>query len=94
MYDLCKGVYERNSIDDHCMIMISTVHYERDYNNAFWDYKQMVYGDGDIFKQFTKSIDVIAHELTHGITQYEAGLVYWDQPGALNEHMSDVFWLS
>ncbi len=92
-YDLFKNVYERNSIDDRGMKMISTVHYGRDYNNAFWDGKQMVYGDGDgdIFERFTKSIDVIAHELTHGITQYEAGLVYWDQPGALNEHMSDVF---
>lgn len=90
-YDLFKNVYERNSIDDRGMSIISTVHYGKEYNNAFWDGRQMVYGDGEIFNRFTKSIDVIAHELTHGITQYEAALVYWDQPGALNEHMSDVF---
>jgi Zn-dependent metalloprotease len=59
----------------------------------------MVYGDGDedlpeanrLFNRFTASIDVIGHELTHGVTQFEAGLVYWDQPGALNESVSDVF---
>jgi Zn-dependent metalloprotease len=92
-YDLYKTVYERDSIDDKGMCIESTVHYDRDYNNAFWDGRQMVYGDGDgdIFNRFTKSIDVIGHELTHGITEYEAGLEYADQPGALNESMSDVF---
>jgi Zn-dependent metalloprotease len=92
-YDLFKSVYERESIDDKGMCIESTVHYDRDYNNAFWDGRQMVYGDGDgeLFNRFTKSIDVIGHELTHGITEYEAGLEYADQPGALNESMSDVF---
>ena len=54
---------------------------------------QMVYGDGDgdIFQRFTKSIDVIGHELTHGVTQYEAALEYEGQSGALNESFSDVF---
>ena len=53
----------------------------------------MVFGDGDgeIFGRFTASIDVIGHELTHGVTQYTAGLRYAGQPGALNEHLSDVF---
>ena len=53
----------------------------------------MTYGDGDgvIFNRFTKSLDVIGHELAHGITQYEADLIYQAQPGALNEHFSDVF---
>jgi Zn-dependent metalloprotease len=71
----------------------STVHFGVDYDNAFWDGQQMVYGDGDgqIFERFTKCIDVIGHELTHGVTQYEAKLVYRNQPGALNESMSDVF---
>jgi Zn-dependent metalloprotease len=61
--------------------------------NAFWDGQQMVYGDGDgeIFERFTKSLDIIGHELAHGVTQYEAGLIYEDEPGALNEHFSDVF---
>jgi len=92
-YDLYKSVYDRDSIDDKGMCIESTVHYEKDYNNAFWDGKQMVYGDGDgdLFNRFTISIDVIGHELTHGVTEYEAGLEYADQPGALNESMSDVF---
>jgi Zn-dependent metalloprotease len=53
----------------------------------------MVYGDGDgvIFNRFTISADVIGHELTHGVTQYSAGLQYEGQSGALNESMSDVF---
>ncbi len=92
-YDFYMKVFERNSIDDRGLRLDSTVHYGRNYMNAFWDGQQMVYGDGDgeIFVRFTKSLDVIAHELTHGVTQYEADLVYEDQPGALNEHFSDVF---
>lgn len=92
-YDFFKKIYDRNSIDGFGLRLDSTVHYDRDFDNAFWDGTQMVYGDGDgvIFQRFTKSLDVIGHELTHGVTQYEAGLVYKNQPGALNEHFSDVF---
>lgn len=98
-YDLFKDVYGRNSIDGNGMALNSTVHYQTGYDNAFWDGKQMVYGDGDedlppaqrLFNRFTAALDVIGHELTHGVTQYEANLVYSFQPGALNESMSDVF---
>ena len=92
-YDFYQSVFQRNSIDDRGMRLDSTVHYRKAFNNAFWNGQQMVYGDGDgqIFQRFTKCIDVIGHELTHGVTQFEAGLVYQDQPGALNEHFSDVF---
>ena len=92
-YDLYLKVYGRNSIDERGMRINSTVHYGRHYDNAFWNGQQMVYGDGDgkLFNRFTIAIDVIGHELTHGVTQYEAGLDYQDQPGALNESMSDVF---
>ncbi|MGB8702967.1 MAG: M4 family metallopeptidase [Thermosynechococcaceae cyanobacterium] len=92
-YDLYHDVFERNSIDDRGLRLDSTVHYDRQYDNAFWNGDQMVYGDGDgrLFNRFTISIDVIGHELTHGVTQYEAGLIYQDQPGALNESFSDVF---
>ncbi len=71
----------------------STVHYSRRFDNAMWDGKQMVYGDGDgrIFNRFTVAKDVIGHELTHGVTQYTAGLGYSGQTGALNEHLSDAF---
>ena len=92
-YDLYYDIYERNSIDNRGMSIVSYVHYDVNYDNAFWDGSEMVYGDGDgeIFDRFTKCIDVIGHELTHGVTQYEANLAYSNQPGALNESMSDVF---
>ena len=69
------------------------MHYGTDYDNAFWDGTQMVFGDGDgvIFLPFTRSVDVIGHELAHGVTQYTSGLNYQDQSGALNESVSDVF---
>ncbi len=98
-YDLYLQSYGRESIDGNNMRLDSTVHYRQGYDNAFWNGQQMVYGDGDedspederLFNRFTKSLDVIGHELTHGVTQFTAGLVYRDQPGALNEHFSDVF---
>lgn len=98
-YDLFFDIFGRNSIDNKGLKLDSTVHYQKGYDNAFWDGKQMVYGDGDedlpaaerLFNRFTISLDIIGHELTHGVTQYEANLAYWDQAGALNESMSDVF---
>jgi Zn-dependent metalloprotease len=93
VYDFYAKIFGRNSVDNKGHRLDSTVHYDRDYDNAFWDGSQMVYGDGDgqLFNRFTISLDVIGHELTHGVTQFEAGLEYQDQPGALNESMSDVF---
>ena len=92
-YDLYDKVYGRNSIDGRGMRLDSSVHYSSGYDNAFWNGAQMVYGDGDgkLFTRFTKSLDVIGHELTHGVTAHEANLEYQDQPGALNESISDVF---
>jgi Zn-dependent metalloprotease len=92
-YDFYMNAYQRNSVDGMGMRLDSTVHYDQQYDNAFWDGQQMVYGDGDgtIFDRFTKCLDVIGHELTHGVTQFTAGLTYQGQPGALNESMSDVF---
>ena len=92
-YDLYEQVYGRSSIDGRGMRLDSSVHYGVGYDNAFWSGSQMVYGDGDgkLFVRFTKSVDVIGHELTHGVTAHEARLDYHDQPGALNESFSDVF---
>ena len=92
-FDLYSDVYGRNSIDDNGMDLIATVHYGNHYNNAFWNGAQMVFGDGDgtIFNRFTIAIDVMGHELTHGVTAATAGLQYHDQSGALNESISDVF---
>lgn len=85
--------YARDSLDGRGLPLLATVHYGRGYDNAFWDGDQLVFGDGDgvVFGRFTASLDVISHELAHGVTQYTSGLVYRGQPGALNEHISDVF---
>ncbi|MCX4525787.1 MULTISPECIES: M4 family metallopeptidase [unclassified Streptomyces] len=92
-YELFLKGFGRHSIDDAGLALDATVHYGEDYNNAFWDGQQMVFGDGDgdLFLDFTVSVDVIGHELAHGVTQYSANLVYRGQSGALNESMSDVF---
>ena len=95
-YDFYLQVLRRNSIDGRGMGIDSSVHYSKSFNNAFWNGRQMVYGDGDgkLFTGFTRALDVIAHELTHGVTQYAVpggGLVYDGQSGALNESVSDVF---
>ncbi|MFJ5955040.1 M4 family metallopeptidase [Paenarthrobacter sp. NPDC092416] len=90
---LYAEVFGRDSIDAVGLALDATVHYGNLYDNAFWDGKQMVFGDGDgeIFQRFTKSVSVIGHELAHGVTQFTAGLAYRNQAGALNESMSDVF---
>jgi Zn-dependent metalloprotease len=98
-YDLFYDIYGRNSLDNNGLKLDSTVHYQKGYDNAFWDGQQMVYGDGDedmppaerLFNRFTIALDVIGHELTHGITQFTANLAYWEQSGALNESFSDVY---
>ncbi|NHA70045.1 protealysin inhibitor emfourin [Phycicoccus flavus] len=90
---LWHEAYGRNSLDGKGLPLVASVHYGRDYDNAFWDGTQMVFGDGDgtIFLGFTRSVDVIGHELAHGVTQYTSGLNYQGQSGALNESVSDVF---
>jgi Zn-dependent metalloprotease len=92
-FDFYNTAYGRNSIDGGGLPLVATVHYSVDYDNAFWEGSQMVYGDGDqqIFKTFTGPLDVTGHELTHGVTQYSGGLDYNGQSGALNESVSDVF---
>ncbi|MFF8279224.1 M4 family metallopeptidase [Streptomyces lateritius] len=92
-FDLFLKAYGRNSMDGAGMKLLATVHYDRNYANAFWNGEQMVFGDGDdeIFLDFTVPVDVIGHELTHGFTQYTADLEYYSQSGALNESVSDVF---
>ena len=90
---LFKEVYGRDSYDDAGATVRATVHYQRRYDNAFWNGRQLVFGDGDgqTFDRFTKPVDVLGHELTHAVTEHTAGLVYEGQSGALNESVSDVF---
>lgn len=92
-YDYFRRVHGRHSIDGQGLGLRSTVHFGDRFNNAHWNGRQMIYGDGDgkYFHRFTASLDVVAHELTHGVTQYTAALGSSGQCGALAEHFSDVF---
>ena len=92
-YAFFSDVFGRDSIDGAGLVLRGLVHFGTSYNNALWDGEEMIFGDGDgvLFSGFTASLDVIGHELTHGVTQYEANLVYSRQAGALNESLSDVF---
>ncbi|GGR04276.1 metalloprotease [Streptomyces netropsis] len=92
-FELFLKVYGRHSIDDAGLPLNATVHYGENYDNAFWDGERMVFGDGDndLFLDFTIPVDVIGHELTHGVVQHTANLEYYGQSGALNESVADVF---
>jgi Zn-dependent metalloprotease len=92
-YDFYWETLRRNSIDDQGMPLNGHVHYGNRFNNAFWDGQRMVFGDGDgvVFNRLTISLDIMGHELTHGVTEKEAQLIYQDQSGALNESVSDVY---
>ena len=92
-YDLFSSRYGRDSLDDNGMTLRSRVHYQNNYNNAFWDGTQMTYGDGDgtTFVPLSQDADVVAHELTHGVTSNSSNLIYQNESGALNEAWSDIF---
>jgi bacillolysin len=92
-YNYYKTKFNRDSIDGAGMTLIATVHYGNKYNNAFWNGSQMVFGDGDgtTFSPFANALDVVAHELAHGVTERTANLTYSSEPGALNEAWSDIY---
>lgn len=90
-YDFYSLYHLRDSIDDIGMKLVSTVNYcpsssSCPYNNAFWNGSQMVYGQG-----YASADDVVAHELTHGVTEHESNLFYYMQSGAINEAFSDIW---
>jgi len=87
-YDFFASRFNRDSIDNAGMTLKSVVHYGNNYGNAFWNGTYMVYGD---FYGFANADDVIAHELTHGVTEHESNLIYAYESGAINESYSDVF---
>jgi Zn-dependent metalloprotease len=88
---LYADAFARSSYDAQGASVVVSVHYEQDYDNAFWDGTQLVFGDGDgtVFGSFTRPVDVLGHEFTHAVTQFTAGLTYQGQSGALNESVSD-----
>ncbi|OQR53398.1 bacillolysin [Bacillus sp. CDB3] len=92
-YDYYKNTFNRNSYNNSGAALYSTVHYGKNYNNAFWNGSRMVYGDGDghTFTSFSGGLDVVGHELTHAITETTSNLIYRKESGALNEAISDIF---
>lgn len=92
-YDFYSNFFNRNSIDNRGLKLEGFVHFGKKYLNAFWIENKMVFGDGDgiIFNGFTDELDVIGHELTHGVVEYSGTLDYKYQSGALNESIADVF---
>ena len=93
MYDFLARVFLRNSIDNRGMPIESSVHFGRGYANACWNGRQMIFGDGDgrLFGRFTGAVEVVAHELMHGVVQHSARLPYLGQSGAISEHLADAF---
>ncbi len=91
--DFYKNLFNRNSLDGSGMIINSFIHYSSAYNNAFWDGHEMIYGDGDgvMFTYLSGDLDIVGHEMTHGLVSSTANLNYQNQPGTLNESMADVF---
>jgi Zn-dependent metalloprotease len=93
--DFYKNTYNWFSVDNNGKSLVMNIHYQENFNNALWssDVDQMFFGDGDgsTLVNLTGALDVIGHELTHGVVEYTAALEYQGQSGALNEHIADVF---
>ncbi len=96
VYDYYQVKFGRDSLNNSGMTLTSSVHVGSNWANAAWYNNQMIYGDGDgsSLDDLTKSFDVIAHELTHGVTDFESDLLYQKESGALNEALSDIFGVS
>jgi len=87
-YNFYASQFNRDSLDNNGITIVSTVHYGYGYDNAEWNGEQMVYGDKS---DWPLADDVVAHEFTHGVTQYESNLFYYYQSGAINESFSDLW---
>ncbi len=90
--DFYGAVFNRNSLDDKGLKIVSKVHYDRRYCNAFWNGQFMTYGDGDgrTCLPLSGGLDVDGHEMTHGVTEFTSNLIYENESGALNESFSDM----
>ncbi len=93
-YDFYDSTFNRNSIDNAGLALLSYVHVQVNLVNAFWDGTEMNYGDGDATYHPLTSMDVTGHEITHGFTQYTANFAGGNEPGAMNEGFSDCFGIS
>ncbi len=90
--DYYRDVFNRDSLDDQGLKIVSKVHFDKDYCNAFWNGEFMTYGDGDGpgCLPLSGGLDVDGHEMTHGVTEFTSGLIYENESGALNESFSDM----
>ncbi|NJM90834.1 MAG: M4 family metallopeptidase [Myxococcales bacterium] len=89
--NMLSGWQGENSINGAGFKLISRVHYSSNYENAFWDGTQMMYGDGaSTFYPLSGSADVAGHEINHGYTTFHSNLTYSGQSGGLNESFSDI----
>jgi len=93
VYDFFSEVFGRNSINNRGQRLIATLHFDTDFDNAYWDGRQVVFGDGDgvLFQGLSRSLSALAHEVAHGVIQNAADLDPQDQSGALAESWADVF---
>lgn len=91
-YDYFLDEHGLNSYDGQGSPLLSYIHYDFGVSNAFWNGVAMTYGDGDGQRRtaFT-ALDIVAHEVTHGVTEFSANLIYRNESGALNESFSDIF---
>jgi Zn-dependent metalloprotease len=89
--NMMRDWYGHNSIDDNGFVIVSRVHFDMSFENAFWDGTQMTYGDGaEKFYPLSGSVDVVAHEINHGFTEFHSNLEYAGMSGGLNESFSDI----
>ena len=90
-YDYFKNTFNRDSYDDNEGTIVSLVDTEKGISNAFWNGSLLYFGAGGDSENHFGQKDVVAHELGHGVTEYTSNLIYFDQAGALNESMSDIW---
>jgi vibriolysin len=92
-YHCYSQLFGRDSYDNAGAQLVSTVYRRTQYVNAFWNGTQLVFGDGGgvTDAQLSRAVDVVAHELTHAVTEHESDLLFTGEPGGLNESLSDIF---
>jgi len=90
-YDYLWNIHNRNSINDSGFALVSYIHYDQNYVNAFWNGTVMTYGDGNALNGPLTTLDIVGHEITHGLTDFTSDLIYANESGALNESFSDIF---
>jgi len=90
-YDFMKEHFNRNSIDNNGFPLKINVNI-KSYVNAYWNGESATFGSGDCYNYGPlTTMALVAHEFTHGMTDFTSNLIYWQESGALNESLSDIF---